>query len=311
MAARARADYVQDLANQLGGDLLSVVDGRGGWPSLCKIRVGEKWENVALHVGRIGLSKRGRDDVERRFQNPLLIGVLYGDGGKINAIAGMDAVPRLGKSTRFSLFLPLEGLQKVPLAGWVEHVSSRGERIHLFRPELLPVFAGIEDPSAPMPELEEIVEASGLGGGPEEAEERARRAALRAVRRSGFGRRVVDAYGGVCAMCGLDEGLVEGAHIYPVQAPGSVDELWNGIALCANHHRAFDLHRVFVAPADLRVHFHPDLVRAAETGGAACKALIATARVKLALPAAKSAAPKPDMFAKRYEYFAESYSWAA
>lgn len=65
-------------------------------------------------------------------------------------------------------------------------------------------------------------------------------------------------------MCGLDEGLVEGAHIYPVEAPGSADELWNGLAaLCANHHRAFDLHRVCVVPGNLRVSFHPDLLRAA------------------------------------------------
>lgn len=52
--------------------------------------------------------------------------------------------------------------------------------------------------------------------------------------------RVLEAYGDMCAVCGLQLGLVEAAHIVPVAWPGSTDETSNGIALCRNHHKAYD-----------------------------------------------------------------------
>ena len=34
--------------------------------------------------------------------------------------------------------------------------------------------------------------------------------------------------------------IVEGAHIIPITEENSKDEVWNGIALCPNHHKLFD-----------------------------------------------------------------------
>ena len=51
-----------------------------------------------------------------------------------------------------------------------------------------------------------------------------------------FNARVMKAYGGMCAVCGLQLGLIEAAHIVPMAWAGSTDLTRNGIALCRNHH---------------------------------------------------------------------------
>ena len=60
-----------------------------------------------------------------------------------------------------------------------------------------------------------------------------------AVRDKRFAKNVLIAYGHKCAVCGTQLKLVEAAHIVPVKDNGT-DEVVNGIALCANHHKAFD-----------------------------------------------------------------------
>lgn len=61
-----------------------------------------------------------------------------------------------------------------------------------------------------------------------------------------FRRKVLDAYGYRCAVCGLDLRLrnvtvgLEAAHIRWHQA-GGPDEQCNGLALCSLHHKVFDL----------------------------------------------------------------------
>jgi putative restriction endonuclease len=61
----------------------------------------------------------------------------------------------------------------------------------------------------------------------------------RLVRNAQFRSRVVRAYRGRCAFCGLNAGLVEAAHIRPVQS-GGVDQVRNGLAACPTHHAALD-----------------------------------------------------------------------
>jgi putative restriction endonuclease len=62
----------------------------------------------------------------------------------------------------------------------------------------------------------------------------------RKYREADFRFRVLTTYRNRCAMCGLQLGLVEAAHILPVAADGSTDETSNGVALCSLHHDAFD-----------------------------------------------------------------------
>lgn len=60
-----------------------------------------------------------------------------------------------------------------------------------------------------------------------------------AIRDSSFRYRILNIYKDKCAICGLQMNLVEACHIIPVEDDGT-DEIINGIALCHNHHKAFD-----------------------------------------------------------------------
>lgn len=71
----------------------------------------------------------------------------------------------------------------------------------------------------------------------------------RLLRDRNFRKRVLAAYGHGCAMCELQLGLLDAAHILPVGHPASTDKVRNGVALCALHHRAYDLSLVTFDPA--------------------------------------------------------------
>lgn len=158
------------------------------------------------------------------------------------------------------------------------------------------------------------VEAAGLDEvetGPELdfAASRARRAVSSLVRDARFSKRVVDAYDRLCAMCGLDLGLVQGAHIYPASAPGSPDEVWNGIALCANHHVAFDRHLIWVNPEDRRVTLHQTVLEQYGSNSVV-RTLVDGTFVTLSEPTDPSLRPRPDMFENRYRHYEDRYKWA-
>lgn len=55
-----------------------------------------------------------------------------------------------------------------------------------------------------------------------------------------------------CAVCRTQLGIVEAAHIVPISEPEGTDAIWNGVALCPNHHKLFDS-RLYVIDSDLIV----------------------------------------------------------
>lgn len=61
----------------------------------------------------------------------------------------------------------------------------------------------------------------------------------RKLRDVSFKSRVLTAYNFTCSFCGVQLKLIDAAHILPVENNGT-DETWNGVALCALHHRAYD-----------------------------------------------------------------------
>lgn len=104
----------------------------------------------------VGLSHRGRDDVERRFQNPsqqmpivplpgrrLVLAGLWqhdpaaGVGHPVVVIA--DADRRVDRRTRWSVFVPLTTLVEAQETGWSESVSDSGELIRCITPALMSV----------------------------------------------------------------------------------------------------------------------------------------------------------------------------
>jgi len=84
-----------------------------------------------------------------------------------------------------------------------------------------------------------------------------RRRAVRDVARwsrdSRFRGLVLQAYDNRCAATGLQLRLVDAAHILPVGAPASTDEVSNGIALSPTYHRAFDSGLIYLGE-DLKLH---------------------------------------------------------
>jgi len=62
----------------------------------------------------------------------------------------------------------------------------------------------------------------------------------RLSRDGNFKKQVLNAYGNRCAVTRTQLRLVDAAHILPVGAPESVDDVCNGIALSPTYHRAYD-----------------------------------------------------------------------
>lgn len=62
----------------------------------------------------------------------------------------------------------------------------------------------------------------------------------RLSRLANFRQQVLNAYGHRCAVTKTQLRLVEAAHILPVGAPGSADDVRNGLALAPTYHRAYD-----------------------------------------------------------------------
>jgi len=331
----ARTDRVLRLA-ALVGAALQIEDVQNGWPALATLHSEGSPIPIALFVGSVGLSHRQRDDVERRFQNPAgPSGVLVSVPGRASVLVGMweedphlavphpvivmaEAQRRENHVTRWSLFVPLGLLTEAATAGWASHVSGSNEPIRCVFPELLPaaIAADVDQAEPDASLVQTAIEASGLAAEVAQAEgsiattpaaERARRAAYSLVRDARFSRRVLSAYDWRCAMCGLGLRLVQGAHIYPASAPSSPDEPWNGLALCANHHLAFDRYLVAVHPGDRSVYFRQDvLVAAASDDGA--RALVDSTLPALR-PSAAHARPRADMFIQRYAFYADDYGW--
>lgn len=129
--------------------------------------------------------------------------------------------------------------------GFAVGARGNGEVVAAFRPELIAEYAehieGIHDGN--VAELEALNNLPNIGI--KEAELTYGRKKIvteivRAYRAHDFSKRVLSAYGNVCAVCGLQLRLVEAAHIVPVTFDESTDSTENGIALCVLHHRAYD-----------------------------------------------------------------------
>lgn len=314
---------MEKLAQQLGEDNIIIEKNKNAWPALCKIKTGDIWENVAIHFRRITLSHRNRDETERRFQNsethpiqsptgykPLLVGGWLDDTEEnFISMAGFEVSNRIGRKKRNSYFIPLEKLKASLSLGWMTHTSKSGEKIHIFRPELLPVFSAIDDGSETPPGITTISVSSGLTEEKNEASaKRARRSAFAAIRSQKFSKKVKKAYDYKCAMCNLGAEVVEGAHLYPVEADHSQDEIWNGTSLCRNHHRLFDIHKIAIEPTTWKIKISPDLKLAAQNDKALMRFLDET-NEKINLPKDPNDAPREEMLKKRYEFYKEDYKW--
>lgn len=133
--------------------------------------------------------------------------------------------------------------------------TGNAEMVIAFRPDLIPQYLSELYPQyhAPgtttsKPEGEKVAglnftkpelteeELTGFS----EERKRALRTTAAWARDRNFRRKVLFVYNHACAMCGLQGTLVQGAHIVAVRQEGSTDDVRNGLALCSNHHTAYD-----------------------------------------------------------------------
>jgi len=173
-----RRDAIARLSGHAGGTL-RIVDAQQGWPALASVLVDGVAIPVTIWIGPVGRSHRGRDDVERRFQNPGSSRPIWIDDHSVPLLVGLwdkddivetptpvvvaaDPTRRAGRITRFSIFVGLDLLLAGALSGWSEGFNSDGESLRCLHPALLPELvrsAGAHDVAdgVPQPEISETV----------------------------------------------------------------------------------------------------------------------------------------------------------
>ncbi len=319
----SRRDGAIRIAELIGPDALELEDPANGWPALGTVLGLDTPIDVALYVAPVGFSHRGQDHIERRFQNPgknrpiqpvagrklVYLGMWEGDAPDAPiepaVLVTADPIRRIGNMTRASVFPRLESLQIARAVGIHVGQTTTGEEIAAFVPALFAArvhaeLAGVAPDEARY--RHELAEAQR-----QPPTERQRRISTSLARANGFARAVRDAYAGRCAMCGLGLGLVESAHILPVAARNSVDEVRNGLLLCANHHRAFDRHQIWIDPATLATRIHPEVGQAAATS--IDESWISSIGSALGEPVDVTHSPDPAHLVERYRHFEGAYDW--
>ncbi len=119
-----------------------------------------------------------------------------------------------------------------------------------------------------------------------------------AVRNVRFRKLVLEAYNYSCGICGLDLGIVQAAHIVPVAERGT-DEPSNGIALCANHHTAFD-RNILIIEDDCSISLNPKMRRSITPSE--LNKIVAGISV-LTVPTDRRLKPKPEYLNSRKRIF--------
>lgn len=330
MPTPRRIELVDHLASLIG-PAIQIEDVGNGWPALAEIEVGDRIARIAMYVGAVYGTGRG-NPAERRFQNPASGRPIQEHPGRLTVLVGLwtddedIAVPvpvlvfpeadrRIGRGTRWSMFVSTATLRNAAANGWATQITSSGEHVACFHPSLLPLAIAslITDVEPDEREVQRAVQATEGSDRRRHAVDdrdhaaRLRRAVSVLVRDTWFSGDVLDAYGRRCAMCGLALNLVQGAHIYPASAPNSPDVVPNGIALCANHHLAFDRHEIAVLPPNMDVLFRPDILDQAEVDPTA-RAFVESTHSVLS-PPRRGLDVDPEMLMLRYEHFADKYDW--
>lgn len=119
-----------------------------------------------------------------------------------------------------------------------------------------------------------------------------------------FRREVMRAYRKRCAVCALRRiELIQAAHIVEFASEG-VNEVSNGVALCAIHHLAYDRNVMGIDPTGV-VHI-ARAVRLERDGPMLREGLQAFHGQRIRMPAQPTERPAPDRLAIRFERFTEA-----
>jgi len=234
--------------------------------------------------------------------------LLLGWHEKLDVFAAWDVRLHPDPSSSASLQVPLPVLERAAAEGFVAHsrlVSGEAEVVAAFKPEAMPAYLGMASllpaPGASSKDVKATARAASGESVPvaELPSGAKRRRQIRTieekVRDPRFRPRVVDAYGGRCAFCGLGGSLTQACHIEGV-GEGGADLIVNGIGACPNHHAAFDRGLITVGP---RYAIEVNRARLREGGWTAphVRALAAGLLPALGLPTATRNHPDPALLA--------------
>lgn len=125
----------------------------------------------------------------------------------------------------------------------------------------------------------------------------------RLARDSDFRRKVIVAYDRKCCVTGLQLRLIDAAHILPVGAEGSTDDVRNGLCLSPTYHRAYDRGLIYLNE-DRRMLINPkrksELVRLGLGGG--LRDFEAHLGREILLPADRTQWPNPEFIQATNEF---------
>ncbi len=305
--------------SQICGEAVQLLEVGTGWPSRMSVITPTGLLSISAHISTV--SPHARAEYEWRFQNPgnrspvlaptgsfpLLIGYDIWDQKEVLVV--VDGTSRVGRVARFSILFDKRICREASRTGWSEYRSSAGETIYCIKPHLLPLLVEVISCGLTISasDLAGAARASDLVGVEDEnTRERLRRLVSSYVRDARFGRAVREAYNSKCAFCGVGLGLTAGAHIYPVSAPNSPDEVWNGIALCHNHHSAFDRHRIWVN-SDFSIQVASNWAPANEPES---QRFVEQTFQTMTVPGVVAHRPRRTMLIARYQHYALDYRWA-
>lgn len=248
--------------------VVSLAIEESGWTSTLRSRVDrnprqfliwsrdESVRSLWIYIWTLTWGYRYQDEyriqVTSRLElNPSGETVLLGYEPDLRLFAGFDVHRHRqfpGGSNMIGVHLP--SLRPAATLGLAFYERSSGEVVVGFRPDQLMVYvenAGQLHQWATEPDVyEDITEAVASkvdAATPQEAlteRQKVVQRVSRPVRARNFRRDVLKAYANKCAVTGLQLKVVQAAHILPVSAPGSVDEVRNGIALAPTYHAAYD-----------------------------------------------------------------------
>lgn len=324
-----RTVQVEHIRDAVGSDIMDIDELNDAWPSIVSVVTTNGMSKIALHVSGIGPHHRpgGVSPHERRFiwsmrdgkgapvsapngSFPLVLGISK-EPGEIVLVA-KGGVEYLGIEKRLTVLFTLGLLEEAAAFKWAVYENTKGEKIFAFKPRLLPILIESLVSGAELPADE--IARSGVQSGllvenPPLIQERVRttKQVQKLFRSAKFGGDVKSAYSEKCAMCDLGMQVVVGAHILPVSAPNSPDVVSNGLALCENHHAAYDRHLIEVLPDDLSIVIRPDIVQQAAIEPALRRFLDGT-RPQLRSPDSGDA-PNPEMIRARHAFAGSKVHW--
>ena len=200
---------------------------------------------------------------------------------------------------RFSLYTRLSRMQEAAAQGLSTHTDTDGQIVIMFRPDLIGLY--VENQAALHRDTDRALQRIArdykqfLARPIAVKRQRIQVTSTAYPRNPRFRQAVLEAYSYRCAMCGIQLGLVDAAHIVPHAHLQGHDVVSNGLALCSLHHRSFDTGLLYVRD-DYSIHLNSSRVKHLKKMGRAdgLSRYEEQLRSELLLPANDEWFPAPD-----------------